>query len=79
MDLDGAEWGQLTILVAGSTEPATLKLFEKLLNPGDIVFDIGAHVGHHALVASRAIGPKGRVYAFDPQPYNVNGNWSVSS
>ena len=53
-------------------EPATLKLFERLLSPGDIVFDIGAHVGHHTLAASRMIGETGKVYAFDPQPYNVD-------
>lgn len=72
MDLDGAEWGQVAIMVSGANEPATLGLFDKLLNPGDIVFDIGANIGHHALVAGRAIGPTGWVYAFDPQPYNAD-------
>ncbi len=72
MDLDGAEWCQVEIMATGSTEPATLKLFERLLRPGDIVFDVGAHVGHHALVASRAIGLTGQLYAFDPQPYNAD-------
>ncbi len=72
MDLDASEWGQLAFLTTGATEPETLRLFERLLSSGDIVFDIGAHVGHHSLVAARAVGSKGTVYAFDPQPYNVD-------
>jgi len=72
MDVDAAEWGQLAILTAGATEPATLALFERLLRPGDTVLDVGAHVGLHALVAARAIGEAGSIYAFDPQPYNAD-------
>lgn len=72
MDVDAAEWGQLALLTAGANEPATLRLFERLLVPGDVVFDIGAHVGHHALVAARTVGETGKVFAFDPQPYNAD-------
>jgi len=37
---------------------------------GDIVFDIGAFVGDTALWFSKAVGPQGRVYAFEPEPSN---------
>ena len=37
---------------------------------GDIVFDIGAYVGDTALWFSKAIGPQGKVYAFEPEPSN---------
>jgi len=37
---------------------------------GDIVFDIGAYVGDTALWFSKAVGPQGRVYAFEPEPNN---------
>jgi len=37
---------------------------------GDIVFDIGAYVGDTALWFSKALGPQGRVYAFEPEPSN---------
>jgi len=37
---------------------------------GDFVFDIGAYVGDTALWFSKAVGPQGKVYAFEPEPSN---------
>jgi len=37
---------------------------------GDIVFDIGAYVGDTSLWFSKAVGPQGKVYAFEPEPSN---------
>jgi len=37
---------------------------------GDIIFDIGACVGDTALWFSKAVGPQGKVYAFEPEPSN---------
>lgn len=37
------------------------------LAPGDAMVDVGANVGVYALQAARAVGPEGRVYAFEPQ------------
>ncbi len=37
---------------------------------GDIVLDIGAHIGAYALRYSRIVGPEGRVIAFEPEPSN---------
>src|SRR5262249_53966086 len=34
--------------------------------PGMIAFDVGANVGYYTLLMSRAIGPSGLVYAFEP-------------
>ncbi|HEX7018454.1 MAG TPA: FkbM family methyltransferase, partial [Gemmatimonadaceae bacterium] len=44
-------------------------LFDRLLHPGMVVFDIGANVGEIALAAARRVGPHGRVYAFEPVPH----------
>ena len=38
--------------------------------PGDIVIDVGAHCGFYTLLASRAIGEKGYVIAFEPHTMN---------
>lgn len=35
---------------------------------GDIVFDLGAHAGVSTYFFSKAVGPTGRVYAFEPDP-----------
>jgi FkbM family methyltransferase len=72
MDLDPSEWIQLEILTRGAAEPVTLQLTRKLVAEGDVVIDVGAHVGHHTLVAARAAGATGSVHAFDPQPYNAD-------
>ena len=54
----------------GHTEPALFELYEKFLKPGQVVVDAGANIGLHALVFSRLVGPKGRVYAFEPDSVN---------
>lgn len=36
------------------------------LKPGDVVVDAGAYLGIFSLFASKKIGPKGKVYAFEP-------------
>jgi len=40
------------------------------LRLGDIVFDIGAYVGDTALWFSKAVGPQGKDYAFEPETSN---------
>lgn len=45
--------------------------FVKNVMPGDVVFDIGAHVGFYSLLASTIVGQQGRVFAFEPLPENV--------
>lgn len=72
MILDPYEWIQQTIILNGNTEPLTSKLMQQLLKPGDIFVDVGAHVGHHVLVAAKAVGASGKVIAIDPQPYNAD-------
>lgn len=51
-------------------EPATTRLFHRLLRPGMTVVDIGAHGGYFSLIAASHVGPTGKVYAFEPHPAN---------
>jgi FkbM family methyltransferase len=46
-------------------------LFDRLVQPGDTVLDIGAHAGFYSLLFSRLVGPDGRVFAFEPLPANL--------
>lgn len=39
---------------------------EKLVNPGDIAFEIGANYGQYSRVLSRLVGKAGQVHAFEP-------------
>lgn len=36
-----------------------------------VIFDIGAHIGFHSFYFSRLVGPGGKVYAFEPNKYNL--------
>jgi FkbM family methyltransferase len=49
-------------------ELESYRAFRALLRPGDVVFDIGAHIGTYTLIALKGIGPEGRVVAYEPHP-----------
>ena len=55
----------------GSYEYEKQSIFAKSVAEGSIVFDIGAHVGFYTLLSSVLVGPKGRVFAFEPLPDNL--------
>jgi FkbM family methyltransferase len=44
---------------------------QRELRPGAVLWDVGAHIGFTSLIASRLVGPTGRVEAFEPFPPNV--------
>jgi FkbM family methyltransferase len=56
------------MLVYGTWEPFETQVFLSLLEKGMRVVDIGANIGYYALLAARAVGHGGRVYAFEPTP-----------
>jgi FkbM family methyltransferase len=44
----------------------------RLLRPGDTAVDIGAHKGAYSYWIAKSVGPRGTVYAFEPQPILAN-------
>jgi FkbM family methyltransferase len=58
------------LMWAGSYEPKLTRLFTKLVRPGWVVLDGGAHFGWFTVLFSKLVGPSGRVYAFEPDPQN---------
>jgi FkbM family methyltransferase len=52
----------------GIFEPGLTKAVITLLRPGMTFFDVGAHVGYFALLASELVGDSGAVHAFEPTP-----------
>jgi FkbM family methyltransferase len=61
--------------------PRVIEEFEKHVVPGTTVLDVGAHIGSLTVPLARLVGPKGRVYSFEPQKkifrelvYNVKLN-----
>ncbi len=61
-----------TFRVLGIEEVMNQVTFERLIHPGEVVYDLGANVGLHTLLLSRLCGSLGKVYAFEPWPENVN-------
>lgn len=51
-------------------EPSETAAFLAHVREGMCVFDIGANMGYYTLLAARAVGLSGRVYAFEPEPHN---------
>ena len=51
-------------------EPYESKLARKYLKSGMTVYNIGANLGYYVLLASKAVGNQGEVYAFEPAPEN---------
>jgi len=68
LDLDLRDNLQRTLYFTGTYEPGLLALIESELRPGDVMVDVGAHVGVHALTAARRLRDLGggRVIAFEP-------------
>ena len=41
------------------------------LHPGDVFYDVGAHIGFVSMLASKLVGHDGIVYSFEPLPANI--------
>jgi FkbM family methyltransferase len=53
-------------------EPWEAHLVSRVLRPGDVFIDIGAHVGFFTLIGAAGVGTTGHVYAFEPVPVNFS-------
>lgn len=57
-------------LDAGELFEAVIRCaYEDIIEPGDRVIDIGANAGLHLFPMVRAVGWRGKVYAFEPLPH----------
>jgi len=68
-NLDLSEGIDFSIYLLGAFERSTVIALEKLVKPGDVVFDIGANIGAHTLGLARSVGATGRVFAFEPTDF----------
>ena len=70
MSLDLRDYVQRNIFY-DAWEGDELNFVHTVLRPGDLMVDVGSNVGLFSLVAAKAVGDGGKVYAFEPVP----GNW----
>ena len=77
-----------SIITYGEWGEAEVRLFQKLLRPGDTVIEAGSNIGSHTVPLSRIVGPTGRLIAFEPQRFiyqllcaniALNDCWNVES
>lgn len=57
-------------MLRGFYEKETVSLLKKIIGPGMVVVDIGAHVGYFTRIFSNLVGKKGFVFAFEADPEN---------
>lgn len=69
--LDIQEGIDFSIFLLGAFEPSTVSAYEKYVQPGMAVLDIGANVGAHTLHLARLVGDSGRVLACEPTDWAV--------
>jgi len=63
--------GKIGRVLWGKYEPAQTALFVELLKPGDVVYDMGAHVGYYTLLSAVRVGKSGRVFCYEPDLENL--------
>lgn len=59
-------WDWKIDMLLENYEKNTVKFFKKSIKHGMTVLDIGAHIGYYTMIFSKLVGPKGKVYAFEP-------------
>ncbi|KSV62463.1 hypothetical protein N185_08605 [Sinorhizobium sp. GW3] len=53
-------------------EPEEVALVQSKVKPGQTFVDVGANVGFFSLLASHLVGPKGKVFTFEPVPETLS-------
>ena len=62
----------LNLAINGVYEPFQTSLVRQYLKEGNIVLDIGANIGYYTLIFAQLVGERGKVIAFEPEPYLMN-------
>lgn len=62
------DWIQKQVYFFGryEIEKNQTRFWTKFLNPGMVVFDVGANIGYYSLMAAKRVGKSGLVYSFEP-------------
>ena len=58
IDRSGRDW----------VDREAIELIGRFLDPGETMIDVGAGIGAYSVVAGAAVGPGGRIEAFEPSP-----------
>ncbi len=53
----------------GTNETPVQNTLARVMNTGDVFYDIGANVGFFTMIGAKLVGATGMVYAFEPVPH----------
>jgi FkbM family methyltransferase len=53
-------------ILRGRYEEDEIRFVRRMLKPGDSAIEVGGHIGFFTMQMAAAVGPDGRVYAFEP-------------
>lgn len=56
----------------GTYETSLLDRLSDWIEPGMVVFDVGANLGYVTIAFAQLVGPEGEVHAFEPLPANLD-------
>ena len=59
------------LMARGGFEPVVKSVIQESLKDGGVMLDIGANIGLHTLIMSKAVGASGKVIALEPHPIIV--------
>jgi len=60
------------LFLRGDYATARVSEIRQVVKEGDVVVDIGANIGYFTVLLADIVGPKGKVYAFEPDPRSFN-------
>jgi FkbM family methyltransferase len=73
MYVDSRDTGVAPFLLEwGFYEKYETALFKNLIKKGMVFVDVGANIGYYTLLAARLVSEEGKVFAFEPDPYNYS-------
>ena len=65
-------WGQIPeLLYVFGFEHTEINQVSRLLKPNMQILDIGANIGLYSIIASKAVGPAGKIWAFEPSSQTI--------
>lgn len=67
-DVEFTESRERLLFFWGRWTPPIEAVLRRRLTPGAVCIDVGANIGYFTTLASRLVGPTGRVIAFEPLP-----------
>ena len=59
------------LYVYGGRELDHKWMLEKVLKPGDVIFDLGANIGYYAILEAEIVQRRCKIFAIEPDPRNV--------